>query len=121
MSYGTEVEEEGGISRGPRAGEAGAAQLWWQGGHVARSPPWALVSKAPRAIHQVSTGKQLLPRIQSTAPVDEKPLEGRDPVPPMWRPCWARAGYLWLWGGDGAWGLGCGLGQERGCAAEAMG
>lgn len=42
-----------------------------------RRPPCARVSKAPRAIHQVSPGKRLRPHVLPEAPVHEKPLKGR--------------------------------------------
>lgn len=91
LSHGTEAAEEGRTSRGPRAGEAGAAPPWWPGGHVGRRPPCARVSKAPRAIHQVSPGKRLRPHVQPEAPVDEKPLKGRAERLRSRPPCGARA------------------------------
>ena len=56
-----------------------------------RRPPCARVSKAPRAIHQVSPGKRLRPHVQPEAPVDEKPLKGRAERLRSRPPCGARA------------------------------
>lgn len=97
MSYRTEVEEEGGISRGPWAGEAGAAWPWWQGGRVAPQPTLGTCFKGSVCNSRSPQERDCSPHIKSAASVDEKPLEGRDPVPAMWRPCWVRASCPWLW------------------------